>query len=110
MLEVTSLRAAYGKLPILHDVSLKMEKGETLVLLGRNGVGKTTLLKSLIGIVKPIGGHILLNGSDVTGWRPHRRARAGIAYVPQGRGIFPNLTVEENLLTARQVRWQDIDP
>jgi urea ABC transporter ATP-binding protein UrtE len=97
MLEIKSLQAGYGILPVLHDVSFTMNKGETLVLLGRNGVGKTTLLKSLIGIVKPTSGEIRLNDQEVCGWRPHRLARAGIAYVPQGRGIFPKLTVEENL-------------
>lgn len=97
MLEVTSLRAGYGVLPVLHDVSFAMNRGETLVLLGRNGVGKTTLLKSLIGIVRPSSGQIRLDGKEVSGWPPHRLARAGVAYVPQGRGIFPKLTVEENL-------------
>ena len=104
MLEVASLCAAYGDLPALNDISFKLEKGEALVLLGRNGVGKTTLLKSLIGILKPSAGHIYLNGDDVTGWKPHRRTRAGIGYVPQGRGIFSNLTVEENLLTGLRGR------
>jgi urea ABC transporter ATP-binding protein UrtE len=105
MFEVRSLRAGYGALPILHDVSLSLTKGETLVLLGRNGVGKTTLLKALIGIVRTSSGAVNLNGKDVSGWPPHRRAKAGIGYVPQGRGIFPKLTVEENLqigLRSRQ--------
>jgi urea ABC transporter ATP-binding protein UrtE len=104
MLEVKSLQAGYGIIPVLHDVSFTMTKGETLVLLGRNGVGKTTLLKSLIGIVKPTSGTILLNGKDVTGCRPHQLAHAGIAYVPQGRGIFPKLTVEENLKVGLRSR------
>jgi urea ABC transporter ATP-binding protein UrtE len=104
MFEVKSLRAGYGILPILHDVSFTMTKGETLVLLGRNGVGKTTLLKSLIGIVKPTSGRVLLNHMDMAGWRPHQLAHAGIAYVPQGRGIFPKLTVEENLMVGLRSR------
>jgi urea ABC transporter ATP-binding protein UrtE len=104
MLEVISLQAGYGILPVLHDVSFTITKGETLVLLGRNGVGKTTLLKSLIGIVKPTSGTILLNGKDMTGCRPHQLAHAGIAYVPQGRGIFPKLTVEENLKVGLRSR------
>lgn len=104
MLDVEKLKAGYGMLPVLHDVSLSLEKGETLVLLGRNGVGKTTLLKSLIGINKPTSGSIRLNGTEVTGWAPNRLAKAGVAYVPQGRGIFPKLTVEENLLVGLRSR------
>jgi urea transport system ATP-binding protein len=104
MFEVKSLQAGYGILPILHGVSFTMTKGETLVLLGRNGVGKTTLLKSLIGIIKPTSGRVLLNNKDTAGWRPHQLAHAGIAYVPQGRGIFPKLTVEENLMVGLRSR------
>lgn len=104
MLDVEKLKAGYGMLPVLHDVSLSLEKGETLVLLGRNGVGKTTLLKSLIGTNKPTSGSIRLNGTEVTGWAPNRLAKAGVAYVPQGRGIFPKLTVEENLLVGLRSR------
>ena len=104
MLDVQKIQSSYGAVPILHDVSFSLEKGETLVLLGRNGVGKTTLLKTLIGLVKPTFGKIILNGIDVAGWQPHRLACAGVAYVPQGRGIFPNLTVEENLLIGLNSR------
>ncbi|WP_299668497.1 ABC transporter ATP-binding protein [uncultured Ruegeria sp.] len=104
MLEVRNVRAGYGQVPVLHDVSLALEQGETLVLLGRNGVGKTTLLKTLIGINKPTAGEIRLNGKDVGGWAPHRLAHAGVAYVPQGRGIFGKLTVEENLLVGLRSR------
>lgn len=104
MFEIKDLKAGYGNVPVLHEVSFSLEKGETLVLLGRNGVGKTTLLKSLIGIVKPTSGEIILNGVEVSGWAPHKLARAGVAYVPQGRGIFPDLTVEENLLIGLRSR------
>ena len=104
MLEVRNLKAGYGVLPVLHDVSLKLSRGETLVLLGRNGVGKTTLLKSLIGINKPTSGEIILDGKNVAGLAPNRLARSGVAYVPQGRGIFPKLTVEENLLVGLRSR------
>jgi urea ABC transporter ATP-binding protein UrtE len=104
MLDVQGLRAAYGALPVIHDVTFSLRKGETLVLLGRNGVGKTTLLKSLIGIVRPSAGRVRLNGEDVAGWPPHWLARAGLAYVPQGRGIFPKLTVEENLRVGLRSR------
>jgi urea ABC transporter ATP-binding protein UrtE len=104
MLRVEGLHAGYGPVPVLHDVSLTLKKGETLVLLGRNGVGKTTLLRSLMGIVRGREGVTLLDGGDISGWAPHRRARAGIAYVPQGRGIFPRLSVMENLQVGTRGR------
>ena len=104
MLEVRDLRAGYGVVPVLHGVSFRLEKGETLVLLGRNGVGKTTLLKSLIGIVTPSAGSIAFAGRDVFRQAPYRLARSGVSYVPQGRGIFPKLTVEENLLVGLRGR------
>ncbi len=104
MLEVLNLRAGFGVLPVLHDISLTLERGETLVLIGRNGVGKTTLLKTLIGLIKATSGSVRLNGTDVTGWAPHRLARARMAYLPQGRGIFGKLTVEENLIVGLRSR------
>jgi len=104
MLSIQSLRSGYGLVPVLHDVSFTLNKGETLVLLGRNGVGKTTLLKSIMGIVKCTDGEVLLQGTNVMGWQPHRMARSGVAYVPQGRGIFPKLTVQENLLVGLRAR------
>lgn len=104
MLEVRDLKAGYDALPVLHDVSFTLDKGTTLVLLGRNGVGKTTLLKSLIGIVKPVSGSVRVAGREVMGLAPNRLARQGVAYVPQGRGIFPKLTVEENLLVGLRAR------
>ncbi len=104
MLEVSNLQAGYGALPVLHEVSLSIRKGETLVLLGRNGVGKTTLLKSLMGIVKPTDGQVRFKDENVTGLPPHKMAKAGVAYVPQGRGIFPRLSVKENLLVGLRSR------
>ncbi len=104
MLEVRNLQAGYGSVPVLHDVSFRIERGETLVLLGRNGVGKTTLLRALMGILKPTAGQVLLGGQDVAGRAPHELAHTGVAYVPQGRGIFPKLTVEENLLVGLRAR------
>ena len=104
MLEVRDLGAGFGVLPVLHDISLTLERGETLVLIGRNGVGKTTLLKALIGLIKPTSGSVRLDGMDVTGWAPHRLARARVAYLPQGRGIFGRLTVEENLIVGLRSR------
>jgi urea ABC transporter ATP-binding protein UrtE len=104
MLNVHALQSGYGAVPVLHDVSFELVKGETLVLLGRNGVGKTTLLRTIVGIVPTSGGSVTLKDSVVTGWLPHRVARSGVAYVPQGRGIFPKLTVEENLRVGLRAR------
>src|SRR6266545_3567327 len=88
----------YGESRILTDISLAIPSGQVVCLMGRNGVGKTTLLKAIVGLLKARAGRIILDGHDITDEPPHRRARAGIGYVPQGRGIFPYLTVYENLL------------
>ncbi|WP_417280582.1 ABC transporter ATP-binding protein [Celeribacter sp.] len=104
MLSVSGLKAGYGNLPVIHDVSFEISKGETLVLIGRNGVGKTTLLKALMGIITPTEGHVQVNGADLTALPPNKHAHAGVAYVPQGRGIFGNLSVEENLKTGLRAR------
>lgn len=98
MLTVTNLHQAYGGSHILRGLSFELQKGEVTTLLGRNGVGKTTLLKSLMGLVKTKEGSITFDGRDITHLPPHERVKAGIGYVPQGREIFPRLTVEENLL------------
>jgi len=98
MLEVQQLNQYYGAAHTLRGVSLSVRKGECLTLLGRNGVGKTTLLKCLMGVLPVARGSVTLNGRDITKLTPHTRAAAGIAYVPQGREIFARLTVEENLL------------
>jgi len=97
LLEVQHLEQYYGGSHILRDVSLAVPKGAVTVLLGRNGVGKTTLLKSLMGLVSVRSGHIRLNGQALDGTPPYARARAGMGYVPQGREIFARLTVAENL-------------
>src|SRR5690349_15423202 len=98
LLRIDDLTTGYGESRILHDVSLEIPTGGALCLLGRNGVGKTTLLKSIVGLLKPRAGHVTFDGQDVTRDGPHQRARFGIGYVPQGRGIFPYLSVFENLL------------
>ncbi len=98
MLTVTNLHQAYGGSHILRGLSFTVETGKVTTLLGRNGVGKTTLLKSLMGLVKAKEGSITFAGKDITQLAPHDRVKAGIGYVPQGREIFPRLTVEENLL------------
>ena len=97
MLQIKGLNTYYGESHILRDVDMNINQGEMICLIGRNGVGKTTLLKSLIGLLTPRRGEIIFNGDLVNRKRPHQRARSGIAYVPQGREIIPYLTVEENL-------------
>ncbi len=98
MLTIDNLHQAYGGSHILRGLSFEVKTGEVTTLLGRNGVGKTTLLKSLMGLVKTKSGSITFDGKDITHLPPHERVKAGIGYVPQGREIFPRLTVEENLL------------
>ena len=100
MLAVTDLRAAYGRIQILNGISLAVAEREFVGILGHNGMGKTTLLKALIGAVRATGGHVQFEGRDVTALPAHRRARLGIGYVPQGREIFPTLSVLENLRMA----------
>ena len=98
MLEVKEVNQFYGGSHILRDVSLSAPVGECSVVLGRNGVGKTTLLKCLMGILPIKSGQILLDGKDIAKMSPEQRVRAGLGYVPQGRDIFSTLTVEENIL------------
>ena len=97
ILTVSGLKAAYGESTILWGAGLSVKQGAITTVMGRNGVGKTTLLKTIMGLVKAKEGHILLNGQDITNWPSHKITRAGIGYVPQGREIFPKLSVYENL-------------
>ena len=97
MLEIQGLNVFYGESQVLWDVSLSVADGAVLCLMGRNGVGKTTLLKTVMGLLPARSGRIVFDGADLTGRRPEERAACGIGYVPQGREIFPNLTVRENL-------------
>ncbi|WP_049011420.1 urea ABC transporter ATP-binding subunit UrtE [Citrobacter koseri] len=98
MLQVNELNQYYGGSHILRGVSFEARIGEVTCLLGRNGVGKTTLLKCLMGLIPARTGNVIWQGKNITQRKPHQRVRAGVAYVPQGREIFPRLTVEENLL------------
>lgn len=100
MLSVEGLKVSYGRIPVLHGLDFRVSRGETLGVLGHNGMGKTTLLKSLMGIMGVKEGAIIFDGEDVTRAPPYDRSRLGMGYVPQGRGIFPNLTVRENLRIA----------
>jgi branched-chain amino acid transport system ATP-binding protein len=97
MLDVRGLRTGYGRIPILNGVSFAVNEGEFIGILGHNGMGKTTLLKALMGFLPATGGRVQFAGDDITALEPHRRARLGLGYVPQGREIFPALTVHDNL-------------
>ncbi len=97
MLRLDNLNVYYGESHILRSVSLEAEAGQVLCLMGRNGVGKTTVLKTVTGLLAPRSGRVFLDGQDVTGEPPDRRVKRGLAYVPQGREILPHLTVRENL-------------
>ncbi|MCS5700865.1 urea ABC transporter ATP-binding subunit UrtE [Cyanobium sp. FGCU-52] len=116
LLEARGLNVYYGESHILRDVDLSVRPGQMVCLIGRNGVGKTTLLKTVVGLLRQRRGSVLLAGEDVGPLPPHRRARAGIGYVPQGREIIPQLTVKENLLLGLEAlpggmgRHRHIDP
>lgn len=110
MLAVEGLESAYGDSRILFGIDLTVGAGEAVTLLGRNGMGKTTTINSIFGLLKPRGGRVLIDGEDVTGREPHVIAQRGLGLVPEGRQVFPNLSVEENLVathrtTADRKRW-----
>lgn len=100
LLHVEGLDAGYAKIGILRDISFNIESGEFLGILGHNGMGKSTLMKAISGTIEATRGSVVFEGQEMTGLPAHRRARAGIGYVPQGRQIFPSLSVKENLLMA----------
>ena len=113
LLEARKLSAGYGSSLVLQDIQLAIQPGEAIGLMGRNGMGKTTLIRTLLGLLPTRSGAVLLDGTDIAGMPPFRRARAGIATVPEGRGIFASLSVMENLhLAARpgldgQIAWTE---
>jgi branched-chain amino acid transport system ATP-binding protein len=106
LLEARDLHTFYGASHVLHGVSLAVSSGETVTLMGRNGMGKTTTIRSILGLTTARSGQVLVRGQPVSGWPAHRIARLGIALVPEGRGIFPALTAREHLvMAARPGRW-----
>src|SRR3990172_12449403 len=104
MLKVDNLNIYYGESHALHDVDMKVKPGQIVCLLGRNGVGKTTLLKGITGVLPSRSGKVYFNNQDVTHLPPYQRAKLGIGFVPQGREIFPFLSVHENLLLGLEAR------
>ena len=109
MLEVSELAAGYGRIPILGGVSFSVARGEFVGILGHNGMGKTTLLRALMGYLPATAGRVVLEDADITRAEPYRRARAGMGYVPQGRDIFPGLSVRDNLRMGAVGRPKDED-
>lgn len=103
MLNITELKAAYGESEVLHGLDLKVKPGEIIAIMGRNGMGKTTLMKTLMGIVPTKSGAVTVGDKEVTGMKSHQRVASGIAYVPQGRMIFSAMTVQENVETGLTV-------
>lgn len=97
LLAVESLSVTYGEARAVFDVSFQLEEGRVLCVLGANGAGKSSLAAAIAGVLRPAGGRVRFAGADITGWPAHRVARAGIAYLPEGRGIFPHLSVADNL-------------
>ncbi|MFC3204896.1 urea ABC transporter ATP-binding subunit UrtE [Aquamicrobium soli] len=104
LLDVKGLRGGYGGKPVLQGIDLSVSKGEIVAVIGRNGVGKTTLMKALIGLVESTAGTIRLGSAELTGLAPFHRARLGVGYVPQGRDVFPRLSVRENLQVGESMR------
>jgi urea transport system ATP-binding protein len=110
MLDVHGLSAAYGQSEVLHDVDLSVASGEIVAVIGRNGMGKSTLMKSLIGVIPQRAGQVRVDGRDISGLPPHSRVARGLAYVPQGRQIFGTMTVRENIETGLVVTRRTLIP
>jgi len=104
LLELDGVTAAYDRTPILRGIDLSVDEGEIVGVMGKNGVGKTTLLKTVMGLLEPTEGTIRYAGADVTSASADERARAGIGYIPQGRDVFPKLTVEQNIKMGEKIR------
>jgi len=105
MLAISNLHAAYGKVEVLHGISLEVPKGKLVTLIGSNGAGKTTTMRAISGMLKPKSGQVLLDGKDITGADSHRIARAGLAHSPEGRRVFASMSVTDNLLLGAFPRF-----
>jgi len=110
MLSITNLQAAYGKVEVLHGISLEVPKGKLVTLIGSNGAGKTTTMRAISGMIKPKGGKVTLGGKDITGADSHKIARAGLAHSPEGRRVFASMTVTDNLLLGAFPRFTRARP
>ncbi|MDY7578536.1 ABC transporter ATP-binding protein [Herbaspirillum sp. RTI4] len=110
MLKISNLQAAYGKVEVLHGISLDVPKGKVVTLIGSNGAGKTTTMRAISGMLKPKSGTIMLAGKDVTGLDSHRIARAGLAHSPEGRRVFATMSVTDNLLLGAFPRFTGSRP
>jgi branched-chain amino acid transport system ATP-binding protein len=109
-LELAEIEAGYGKARVLHGITLEIALGEVVTLIGRNGMGKTTIVKAIMGQLPLAAGTIRCAGKDISGWPDYRIARCGVGLVPEGRGIFPNLSVMENLVSGAANRHAAVDP
>jgi branched-chain amino acid transport system ATP-binding protein len=110
LLEIGGLKVARGEVGVLEDVSMSVRAGETVAVLGANGAGKTTLLRALSGLLRPVAGTVRFDGTAIEGLRPHEIARLGLMHVPEGRGMLPELTVEENLALGLNLRRGGPEP
>ncbi|MGZ3181621.1 MAG: ABC transporter ATP-binding protein [Telluria sp.] len=110
MLTISNLHAAYGKVEVLHGISLEVAKGQLVTLIGSNGAGKTTTMRAISGMIKPKGGSVTLGGKDITGQDSHRIARAGLAHSPEGRRVFATMSVTDNLLLGAFPRFTRARP
>lgn len=109
MLRIEQLTSGYGEISIIRDISFEIRKGEIVSVIGRNGVGKSTLMKTLIGLIRNKSGKIYFEEKDITAAKAHERAQMGIGYVPQGHGVFPLLSVEENLRMGSMINRAELD-
>jgi branched-chain amino acid transport system ATP-binding protein len=110
MLSISNLHAAYGKVEVLHGISLEVPKGKLVTLIGSNGAGKTTTMRAISGMIKPKGGKVTLDGKDITGHDSHKIARAGLAHSPEGRRVFASMSVTDNLLLGAFPRFTRARP
>ncbi|SDG56587.1 MULTISPECIES: ABC transporter ATP-binding protein [unclassified Duganella] len=110
MLSISNLHAAYGKVEVLHGISLDVPKGKLVTLIGSNGAGKTTTMRAISGMIKPKGGKVTLDGKDITGSDSHKIARAGLAHSPEGRRVFASMSVTDNLLLGAFPRFTRARP